>query len=80
MSGTVAGGKKAAKTNKKRYGEGFYTIIGRKGGIKSRGGFFSPDYVNPDGTTGYENAVAAGRKGGKASGRLAQLQKGDGHE
>ena len=32
MSGTVKGGKKAAVTNKVRYGENFYSNIGSKGG------------------------------------------------
>ena len=32
MSGTKAGGLKAAATNKKRHGEGFYARIGAKGG------------------------------------------------
>ena len=32
MSGTHAGGKKAAATNKAKYGKDFYAEIGRKGG------------------------------------------------
>lgn len=32
MAGTIEGGQKAAATNKKRYGEGFYVDIGAKGG------------------------------------------------
>lgn len=32
MSGTHAGGKKAAETNKRRYGGEFYQDIGRMGG------------------------------------------------
>lgn len=32
MSGTVKGGKKAAATNKARYGKNFYSNIGSKGG------------------------------------------------
>ena len=32
MPGTVRGGKKAAKTNKKLYGKDFYKELGRKGG------------------------------------------------
>lgn len=32
MSGTKAGGLKAAETNKKKYGDNFYAEIGRKGG------------------------------------------------
>lgn len=32
MSGTITGGKQAAKTNKELYGERFYAEIGAKGG------------------------------------------------
>ena len=32
MSGTVAGGKKAAATNYEKYGRNFYREIGRRGG------------------------------------------------
>lgn len=35
MSGTIEGGRKAAETNKKRYGEAFYSNVGRKGGVTS---------------------------------------------
>lgn len=65
MAGTHEGGRKAAETNKRRYGDGtggtenFYTIIGRKGGKISRGGGF----------TKHDVAVAAGRKGGQVSKR-----------
>lgn len=34
MAGTVAGGKQAAETNKRLYGDGFYKAIGRLGGLK----------------------------------------------
>jgi len=57
MPGTQVGGRKAAATNKVRYGLNFYEQIGRKGGRISRGGGFA---VNR------ELAVEAGRKGGKA--------------
>jgi len=61
MSGTTAGGLKAQKTNKERYGEDFYRQIGASGGRKSSGGGFA---ANP------ELAKEAGRKGGKASRRV----------
>ena len=60
MAGTQMGGRKAAATNKQRYGLSFYEQIGAKGGRKSRGGGFA---MNRD------LAVAAGRKGGKAKRR-----------
>lgn len=60
MSGTVKGGKKAAETNKKRYGKDFYKRIGSEGGKKGTTGGFA---ANP------ELARIAGRKGGKKSKR-----------
>jgi general stress protein YciG len=60
MAGTVKGGRKAAQTNKQRYGANFYEQIGRAGGTKSRGGGFAKNR---------DLAVIAGRKGGQASRR-----------
>jgi general stress protein YciG len=60
MAGTQMGGRKAAATNKQRYGLNFYEAIGRKGGKISRGGGFAMNR---------NLAVEAGRKGGKASRR-----------
>lgn len=60
MAGTVRGGRRAAQTNKQRYGLNFYEVIGRKGGSISRGGGFAK---NPD------LARVAGQKGGRASRR-----------
>lgn len=62
MAGTKPGGRKAAQTNKQRYGMNFYEVIGRAGGTKSRGGGFAK---NP------ELARVAGRRGGQASRRKA---------
>jgi len=57
MAGTVQGGKAAATTNKKKYGEDYYGRIGALGGKKGRtGGFFA----------NRELAATAGRKGGQA--------------
>jgi uncharacterized protein len=60
MAGTREGGRKAAATNKIRYGIDFYRGIGQLGGQISRGGGFEKDH---------ELAIEAGRKGGKASRR-----------
>ena len=61
MSGTLAGGRKAAKTNKKQFGKDFYKIIGSKGGQKK--GVKKGFATNP------QLAKAAGAKGGRNSRR-----------
>lgn len=62
MSGTLAGGKKCAKTNIERYGKDYYSKLGRKGGkalhTKPRGFAANPAL-----------AVTAGAKGGHLSKR-----------
>lgn len=60
MAGTKAGGKKAAETNRKKYGDEFYINIGRKGGQNGHTGGFAS---NP------ELAKIAGAKGGRVSKR-----------
>ena len=60
MSGTLDGGRKAAATNKAKYGKEFYANIGRKGGRNGNTGGFA---ANP------ELARIAGAKGGKKSKR-----------
>ena len=60
MPGTIEGGRKAAATNKKKYGKELYANIGRKGGKNGHTGGFA---ANP------ELAREAGRKGGKISKR-----------
>lgn len=60
MTGTKAGGLKAAISNKLRHGSDFYKNIGRKGGQNSHTGGFA---ANP------ELAKIAGRKGGRISKR-----------
>ena len=59
MSGTIAGGKKAAATNKSKYGDEFYANIGRKGGRNGHAGGFASLKV----------AKVAGAKGGTISKR-----------
>ena len=60
MAGTLEGGRKAAATNKAKYGKEFYANIGRKGGRNGNTGGFA---ANP------ELARIAGAKGGKKSKR-----------
>lgn len=60
MSGTIAGGKKAAATNYEKYGRNFYREIGRRGGLNGHTGGFAG---NP------ELARRAGAKGGRISRR-----------
>lgn len=61
MSGTKTGGVKAAKTNKEKYGDDFYSNLGKIGG--------KADHPNGRGFQINGKAVEAGRKGGKISKR-----------
>lgn len=69
MSGTKLGGIRAAATNKKKYGKGFYALIGRKGGKNGHTGGFASEEPGKDGLTGPERAKIAGQKGGVISRR-----------
>lgn len=69
MAGTKAGGRKAAETNKKRYGRNFYAQIGRVGGQNGHTGGWASEEVGKDGLTGYERAKKWGAVGGKKSKR-----------
>ncbi len=60
MAGTIEGGRKAAKTNKEKYGSDFYAKIGGIGGRNGHTGGFAS---NP------ELARLAGQKGGRISRR-----------
>lgn len=60
MTGTLKGGKKAAATNRRKYGADFYGRIGQLGGQKGRTGGFYKDSAR---------ARAAGAKGGRVSKR-----------
>ena len=60
MSGTKAGGIKAAATNKKKYGSDFYQVKGAKGGRNGHTGGFAS---NP------ALAIVAGKRGGENSRR-----------
>lgn len=60
MAGTLLGGRRAAATNKERYGANFYVVIGAAGGrVKGEKGF----------ALNRELASIAGRKGGIKSRR-----------
>lgn len=69
MGGTIEGGKKAAATNKRIYGEDFYSRIGRLGGSRGHTGGFASTIVGPDGLTGSERARRVGAVGGRRSRR-----------
>lgn len=69
MSGTKAGGMKAAATNIKNHGENFYAMIGAKGGRNGRTGGFASNKVGEDGLTGPERAKICGAIGGQISRR-----------
>lgn len=75
MSGTIKGGKKAAKTNKEKHGSDFYARIGRKGGKNSKTGGFASEKVGKDGLTGLQRAKIAGQKGGTKSRRGMSKEK-----
>ncbi|MDN4611458.1 hypothetical protein [Arthrobacter burdickii] len=69
MAGTVEGGKKAAATNKQRYGLSFYRQIGKTGGKRSRGGGFAFDH---------DRAVYWGTVGGKSPRKRKKLEADNG--
>lgn len=76
MPGSVAGGRKAAATNKAKYGDDFYRKLGKRGGSaprKTPGGFAS-DIIGDDGLTGRERARVAGAIGGQRSKRTRKTQ------
>ena len=60
MSGSLEGGRKAAATNRKKYGDDFFKRLGQMGGHRSHKGGFA---ANP------ELARIAGSKGGLISRR-----------
>ena len=60
---------KAAATNKQRHGDGFYAMIGAKGGRNGHTGGFASSVIGEDGLCGWERARIAGAKGGSRSKR-----------
>lgn len=75
MSGTKAGGQKAALKNLANNPR-FYEEIGSIGGKRGRNGGFASDIVGMDGLTGHERASVAGRKGGRISRRRSLKDNG----
>lgn len=69
MAGTKSGGRRAAATNKEKYGKDFYAEIGRKGGRNGHKGGFASEAVGKDGLTGAQRAKIAGAIGGRKSKR-----------
>lgn len=69
MPGTPLGGKRAAKTNKLRYGKSFYAEIGARGGANGTLKGFASTKVGKDGLTGAQRAKKYGALGGKVSKR-----------
>lgn len=67
MPGTLEGGKKAAQTNKSKYGSDFYAKIGHIGGKNGTTGGFASNFVGKDGLTGRQRARIVGAKGGRIS-------------
>lgn len=67
MSGTVAGGRKTARTNKKLYGKDYYRTIGAMGGKNGHTGGFASNKIGADGLTGRQRAAIAGATGGRIS-------------
>jgi len=66
MAGTKEGGRKAAETNKKKYGEDFYKMTGALGGkIKSPNKGFGSNRTL---------ASLAGAKGGRISRRYKDVE------
>ena len=66
MSGTKEGGLKAAKTNVERFGDKYYSEIGKKGGMRGHTGGFAANR---------ELARIAGSMGGRKSKRGKNLQE-----
>lgn len=69
MAGNKDGGRRAAATNKKKYGKDFYARIGAIGGKNGHAGGFASDVVGKDGLTGAQRAKIAGAIGGRKSKR-----------
>ena len=65
ISGNKIGGLRASKTNKERYGEKYYSEIGKKGGMRGHTGGFAANRAL---------ARLAGAKGGRVSSRSSGVR------
>ena len=76
MAGTREGGKRAAETNKRLHGDGFYAEIGAKGGRNGHTGGFAADVDCNCSRLPYRHYVrnCAGAKGGTVSRRTKQRE------
>lgn len=68
MAGNKSGGLKTAASNKAKYGQDYYALIGSKGGKSDKGGRANRGFA-----ASHERAVSAGRKGGLLSRRNSRL-------
>lgn len=67
MAGSKEGGRKAAETNKLKYGPDFYHKVGAQGGRNGRTGGFASEKVDANGLTGHDRAEKFGAIGGSKS-------------
>jgi hypothetical protein len=62
MSGTKAGSAKRVETQRKKYGDDFFSKNGAKGGASHHRGGFASKNIGSDGMTGPERARAVKAK------------------
>ena len=77
MSGTTAGGKKATVTNTNRYGDDYYSRIGKKGGAKGRGKEYQGGFAHVAPGQTVTNGKRFGAMGGYLSKRARHIEVGD---
>lgn len=71
MAGTVAGGKAAAESNIKRYGEDYYKLMGQRGGRRCVPKGFAMNH---------KLASIAGARGGRISRRPKKTTEASTHD
>lgn len=77
MAGTLEGGRKAAKTNKLKYGKDFYARIGAKGGRNGHTGGFAanPALARIVGALGGKKSRRTGVKNGEGKNNLKDIEE-----